>query len=116
MEKYITDDILEATDDLIDSILQSELYQQHVKIRQKLSQNKNVMAEIETIKKLEQQYVKENFQNEEILQLIEQKKQNLETIPLYKEYEQSLDEINRILVTIKDDLNQYFTDLCNKMD
>lgn len=116
MEKYITDDILEAIDDLIDSILQSKLYQQHVKIRQKLYQNKKVMAEIETIKKLEQQYVKGNFQDNETLQLIEKKKHNLEMIPLYKEYEQSLDEINRILVMIKEDFNQYFTDLCNKMD
>ena len=60
--------------------------------------------------------LKESNQDNETLQLIEKKKHNLEMIPLYKEYEQSLDEINRILVTIKEDFNQYFTDLCNKMD
>ncbi len=113
MEKYTSNDILKATDQLIESIMESKVYKQHLEIREKLAKNKTIMNEIEEIKKLERAYVKSNFENREYKQQMDDKLFRLRQKPLYKVYEQSLEEINDMLSQLKEGLNDTFMDLLN---
>jgi len=113
MEKYNNDDILKAVNDLIEEIKNSHIYIRHLQIRKQLSKNKDILDEIQCIKKLKQAYVKSNFSNLHYKNQINDKLLLLRKNPLYKMYEESLNEINEFLIYFKDGLNEFFYDLLN---
>lgn len=116
MELYQNKDILEKTDILIETIYQSDLYQHHLKIREKLEQNSQIMQEIESIKTLEKAYVRSGFQQLKYKEQLEEKLKELRKKPLYKSYEQSLEEINQLLEMIQTGLNDVFQNIVNEKD
>ncbi len=114
MEKQYNQEILEKVDALIDCIMRSDMYQQHLLIRKKLEQNPSLMKKIEDIKALEKTYVRSHFTEEDVKKKIDQQMDELKQIPLYKSYEQSLEEINDLLTMLNQGLNDTFDDLLNR--
>ena len=98
-------EILEKVDEIINLINQSSEYQKYLMLKRKLEANKEIIILINEIKILQKDIV-HHLKNE--LEL-EEKQKKLESIPLYLEYENTLDELNNTYNIIENTLNNYFS-------
>ena len=65
---------------------------------------------VEDIKKLQKKYVKSNY-DDSIKKELDKLESRLNSIPIYVEYNNNLEEVNEMIDFVKDELNDYFTDL-----
>lgn len=102
----------DSIDELISEIKNSKEYRQCILLKQQMNDNKELMELINTVKKLQKQYIKSDFSSDikKQLDLIEEE---LNQIPIYIIYNDNLKEVNRNIDIMKDYLNDYFN---NKMN
>lgn len=102
---------LSALDKVINCIKESSYYQEVISLKQQINNNKEIKDLIAKTKKLEKEYVKTND--------LKVKKEFLKTtdklfsIPLYNSYMNNLEEVNLLIDTTKEYLNDYFQDALN---
>lgn len=93
MNEYIKD-----IDELIDSIKNSDIYINYIELENKVSMNEDIVRLTSEIKHIQKSIVSKNNDNEEELK---SKYVELNSIPLYNEYTESMEEFNNLLLIIK---------------
>ncbi len=101
--------ILEKVDEIINDIINSNEYQKYLNLKDELDKNKEIKSLISEIK-LIQKDLAHNYPKEMEL---ENKIKELESIPLYREYQNILSELNNTYNIIESTLNNYFSKLMN---
>lgn len=114
MEKYVNNLILDNVDSLVDKIKNSEEYKDYEYLYNKLSNNKKATNLIKEIKVKQKQLVRKKVNGNDISSL--DKEINdlliaLESIPLYVDFINKQEELNKKFIYIKENLDNYFTDL-----
>lgn len=99
-----------AVEEVISVIQKSEDYQKCLELKEKMSQNKELMQLIENIKEAQKRYIKNGSQDKKEIQVLEEK---LSNYPIYVLYQQHLEKINSMISYVQDDLNEFFTQLLN---
>ena len=96
-------------DELIIKIKENKVYKDYINLLEQVN-NSNVIKELELdIREIQKKLVRTpSIQLEEEL---ENKKKELEEIPLYLDYKDALDELNNILLIIQDRFNIFIKDL-----
>jgi len=96
-------------DELIIKIKENKVYKDYINLLEQVN-NSNVIKELELdIREIQKKLVRTpSIQLEEEL---ENKKKELEEIPLYLDYKDALDELNNILLIIQDRFNLFIKDL-----
>lgn len=107
------DDIFFALDDVTHVIQKSDAYQNCLRLKKQMNANTSLLALIEEIKKTQKLYVKSGFQDTSLERILKEKEEKLERIPLYREYMRNLEEVNRMIDTVKEELNSYFNSKFN---
>ena len=100
-------------DDLIKYIKSTEDYKKCIALKKQMENNEEIMNLIDSIKKIQKQYVKSNY-DEKIKKELDYKNDELNNIPLFVVYNQSLKKVNEMIDYVKFRLNSYFDDLLNK--
>ena len=104
-----------SIDDLIDTIVNSKEYKNVIEIKKKMDTNSELIILINEVKKLQKKYIKSNY-DEKIKKDLEIKKEELNNIPIYVDYNENLKAVNEMINIVKDELNKYFYDKLNNTD
>lgn len=101
-------------DELFQTIKNSPEYKAYQNIGEVLEKNKEVNELVNEIKKLQQESVKLEEENnpkyKEIDKIIEEKVNTLNNIPVYQEYLRRMDEFNNVITSSKDNIEKYIND------
>lgn len=100
--------------DLFETIKNSKEYKSYQEIGSILENNEEVNNLVAEIKKLQQESVKLEEENnpkyKEIDKIIEEKVTTLNNIPIYQEYLRRMDEFNDIIASSKNNIEKYIND------
>ena len=102
--------ILEKTDELVNLITESKEYKKYQSIKDKMKKDEEIMALVEEVKTLQKEAVKKASKNESTENLdktINEKLAILNKFPIYQEYLSIEEEINVILQTVKNTIENY---------
>ena len=102
-------EILDKIDEIIKSIENSPIYQKYLDLKKQIGNNKELKMLINEVRVL-QKDIAHHVKNKKEL---EEKVNELNTHPLYIEYINSLDEINKTFTIIENNLNNYFKNKLN---
>lgn len=115
MENFMND-ISKDFDELIDLIKDSEIYKEYKKLELKVKKNKDINRLVSIIKKLQKEAV--NAEHKKNYDLLEQKNKEissknieLNNVPLYNDYVDKMNELNELLVTIKNKFDLFIKEL-----
>ena len=97
-------EILDKVDELVNEIEESANYKKYLYLKDKISKNKELTSLINKVRVMQKDYVHHLVKKEELDQLVNELNDN----PLYREYKNTLDEINNIYNIIENSLNNYF--------
>lgn len=101
-----------SIESIIDSVKESNEYKKCISLREKMSENDELMKLIEEVKSLQKEYVKSNYDSK-IKEKLDYAEEELYRIPIYVIYNQELNKVNFKINYIKDRLNDYFYNLFN---
>lgn len=105
------ENILKAIDEVIISIQSSKEYKSCISLKEKMSHNKEIMDMIQNIKTLQKKYIRTS--DEEIKKELDVCIEELNKIPIYYEYQNSLKLVNEMIDYVKSSLNEYFYSILN---
>lgn len=116
MEKFVNNNITSKIEEIIDFIKDSKEYQDYLFLFDKLSKNDRCNSLIKLVKTLQKELVKKQDQGQNVNELgkkINKLVSELNTIPLYVEFVDKQQDLNKIYQSIKIRLDNYFNDLFN---
>lgn len=99
-------EIKKKTEDIVNLMKDSNEYQMCVKLKLKMSQNKELKERIEVVKNLQKEYMKTGLDT--VKERLQAQEKRLNQIPIYYEYNFYLAQVNEKLELIKESLNEYF--------
>ena len=97
-------------DELVSYIKNTSSYKNCISIKKKMDENEEICSSIEEIKSVQTKYVKSNY-DDSIKEKLDKLESKLNSIPIYVEYNNNLEKVNEMIDLVKDELNDYFTDL-----
>ena len=104
-------DVLLKVDEIINYIENTPNYKKYLLIKEKMSKDFEINNLLEEIRHLQKRLV--NNYSLKTKKELDEKNKVLNNVPLYREYLNTLDEINNIFNIIENDLNKYFMDKVN---
>ena len=107
------EEFYKAIDDITSTIINSFEYQECLKIKERMSNNKDITDVLNKIKILQKKYVRSNY-DKFIKKELDELEEKLNSIPIYNIYLQNLEIVNDKIEYVKDSLNDYFYHLFNK--
>jgi len=114
MEKFVKNEILSKTDELIEMIKKDDLYKRYVLVSKQMKDNEEIMTIISDIKLLQKKAVNLEYKKEDISLVekeISSKLNLLNSYPIYQEYSYLLEDLNGLFQEIKAILESYINGL-----
>jgi len=102
--------ILDKVDEIIEVIKTSPNYQKYLLLQEKMNSNQDLINLINEVKDLQKMIV--NGKDRETL--LKEKMDLLENNPLYREYNNTICEINNMFAIVENTLNNYFNKKFNE--
>ena len=102
-------EINQKIDEIINEIETSEVYQKYLSLKEAIGSNKELMILINKIKIMQKDYLHKKVRKEELDKVVDE----LNSHPLYREYNNTLYEINNNYGIIESSLNNYFKKVIN---
>ena len=109
-------EILEKVDEIIEYIKETTEYKDYIYLKEKLEANDKVKKLVSEVKKLQKELVRKEVSKEDTKELENKYKETLselDKIPLYKDYSDSVNTLNNMYTNIKERLDNYFNDKLN---
>ena len=97
-------EILDKVDEIIKEIEDSEDYKKYLLLKNKISENKELLILINKVKQLNKDYLHNLVKKEEV----DRVENELNNHPLYREYLNTISSINNELSIIENTINNYF--------
>ena len=104
--------ILDKVDEIINEIENGPEYHQYLLLKEKMQNDKELMKLINEVKVLQKDVV-HHLDKKELLQ---EKMDALNDYPLYREYNNTLYEINNIYAIVENTINGYFKRIMNEKE
>lgn len=101
-----------SLDEVVNTIKNSKEYKKCLELKKKMDSNDEINSLVKEIKSKQKKYIKSNDPN--ILSELNELEEKLNSIPIYHIYLDNLEEVNKMINYVKDELNDYFIDLLNK--
>lgn len=102
-------EVLDKIDDIINIIKKSDEYQKYLVLKEKINNNKELVELINKVKVLQ----KDVLHKKENKSKLEELTTELNNYPLYREYSNTVYEINNTFCIIENSINYYFHDVLN---
>ena len=101
-----------SLDEVVDCIKNSKEYKKCIELKEKMDSNDDINKLVKEIKLKQKKYIRTNDSN--ILSELNELEEKLNSIPIYHIYLDNLEEVNKMINYVKDELNDYFQELLNK--
>lgn len=101
-----------SLDEVVNTITNSKEYKKCLELKKKMDSNEEINSLVKEIKLKQKKYIKSNDPN--ILSELKSLENRLNSIPIYHIYLDNLEEVNKMINYVKDELNDYFQELLNK--
>ena len=102
-------EVSEKINEIIDEIESSPLYKKYLSLQDKINNNKELMELINKVRVMQKDVLHKKTNKEELDILVNE----LNDHPLYREYNNTIYEINNIYGIIESNLNNYFERIIN---
>ena len=102
-------EILNKVDEIIKDIESSNEYQKYLLLKDKISNDKELIRLINEVKILQKDVVHHLNKKD----LLKEKLEELDNNPLYREYNNTISEINNTFAIIESSINNYFQNKLN---
>ena len=102
-----------ALEEVITYIKESNDYKECIRLKTLMDGNSEIKELVEKIKVLQKKYIRSCY-DEDIKEELDSLEEKLYSIPIYDIYQRHLDEVNRMISYVKDELNDYFYKLLNE--
>lgn len=103
--------ILDKVDEIITFIKETSEYKDYILLKEKLDSNDKVKSLVNSVKKAQQELVKAEAYGKDTKELEEKYNSlllELDKIPLYKDYNETITKLNSMYNEIKERLDDYF--------
>ena len=104
--------IIEKTDEIIDVIIKSDKYKKYIDLKNKMSQDKEIMTLIDEVKSLQKKIINETYKGNDVSLFEEKIIKNMELLnnyPIYVEFNYLQEDLNEMFQymknTIQDNIN-----------
>ena len=108
MEKKLS----KAVSDVVTSITESNEFKECIRLKEKMEESSEIKELVESIKNLQKKYVR--TEDENVKKELDGLQERLNGIPLYDNYQKKLEEVNRKISFVRDELNDYFYKVVNE--
>ena len=98
---------------IINFITESDEYKNCIRLKKKMSSNREICDLTNKVKLLQKKYVRSGY-DDAIKKELDSTLEILENIPIYVIYNQNLEIVNSMISTVNDEVNAYFFDKFNK--
>lgn len=105
----MSNEVNDKIDELINKIETSEIYKKYLSLQEMISDNKELMKLINKVKVMQKDVLHKKIDQEELEKQVDE----LNNHPLYREYNNTLYEINNTYGIIESSLNNYFDRIIN---
>ena len=115
MEKRLND-IKEEVNSLVEYIKDSDKYKRYLIVRDKVHSNKDIMDKINKVKSLQKEIVKLEYNKQDIKEKdkeIDLLLEELNSYPIYVEYDYLVEDLNYEMKYIKDTLEEEINKIVN---
>ena len=102
-------DVNNKIDEIIREIETSEVYQKYLSLQEKINNNKELMELINKVKIMQKDVIHKKCEQKDLDKLMDE----LNSHPLYREYNNTIYEINNIYGIIESRINNYFEEIIN---
>ena len=101
-----------ALEEVITCITDSNDYKECIRLKSLMDNNSEIKELVEKIKELQKKYIRSGY-DDSIKEKLDSLEEKLYSIPIYFTYKRHLDEVNRMINYVKDEMNDYFYKLLN---
>ena len=101
-----------ALEEVITCITDSNDYKECIRLKSLMDKNNEIKELVEKIKELQKKYIRSGY-DDSIKEELDSLEEKLYSIPIYFTYKRHLDEVNRMINYVKDEMNDYFYKLLN---
>lgn len=112
MEKYLNNSSSEKLDKIIQFIMNSKPYIRVKELKLKMKKDSSLMDLISEVKLLQKKYIKSG-KDKELKSVLDKKIDILNKNRLYVEYNYYLEQVNKMIDLVNEELNAYFYSLTN---
>lgn len=109
MVKSLNNEISNKVDEIINEIENSPIYLKYLDLQKKINNNKELMELINKTRVMQKDVLHKKVKEEELKKIVDE----LNNHPLYREYNNTIYEINNIYGIIESNLNNYFNNIIN---
>ena len=112
----MSEELEKKIDEIIDIIKTSSEYQDYQYLKNKLEQNKRIKDQVDEIKKIQKELVKKEYVKEDVSTLekeYQKKLEELEEIPLYSDFIETQNKLNKTIKQIEERFQKYFDQKTN---
>jgi cell fate (sporulation/competence/biofilm development) regulator YmcA (YheA/YmcA/DUF963 family) len=102
--------LIDEFDELLELIKQSDEYKEYVRLKELVSNNEDIKRLTDEIKKIQKRIVRSNG-NKVLEKELESKNIELNSIPLYNDYIESIDKLNELLLIVKNKFDSFINEL-----
>ena len=105
----MSSEILKKIDEIISLIEESDDYKKYLLLQEKIRNNNEIMVLIKKVKVLQKDVIHHIRDESELKMIMDE----LNSHPLYREYCNTIEELNNTYAIIESSLNKYFQDKLN---
>lgn len=106
------EELNKSLDEVVNCIKNSKEYKKCTLLKEKMNNNSEINNLVKEIKIKQKKYINNNDEN--IYNELKELEDKLNNIPIYHIYLENLEEVNKMINYVKDELNDYFNILLNK--
>ena len=114
MERYLNNNSSEKLDKIIKYIMNSKPYIKVKELKEKMKKDTSLMNLINDVKALQKTYIKSG-KDKKIKKDLDEKLNHLNKNNLYAEYNYYLEQVNKMIDFVNEELNAYFHNLTNNI-
>lgn len=112
MESYLNSKSQKALFEIINFIKNSDEYIRCSELKNRMGNDQMLLSLIDDVKKLQKKYIQSGY-DERVLGELDLKLDLLNQNRDYVEYNYYLQQVNKMILLVKDELNQYFSEIVN---
>ena len=107
MEKFMNSELEKSVRELKNYIENCYEYSKILELKSKMEKSSNINTLIAEIKETQKKYIRSGY-DEKVGKDLKNLEKKLKEIPIYLEYNKNLEKINDMILTVKEELNDYF--------